>query len=365
MDCNEHFFYLYALRNASEGMLHLPRSKRFIEWVSRYLVSNTQPTHVSVALYDPQKGFFPLKVSAGKNRLPPSLIALQSGSSLVRWFLSLERSADPSVKHCRQWVTSVDLESSQDPLSHLVLQELRRHRTEVCAKIETHDRLAGCLLIGTREDSRPYTPQDIAFFQTLANDIAIEIEREEYFQLSHLDPLTGLLNRYCLDTRFHAMVDRAKESHSEFAITIVDLDHFKQVNDQFGHLVGDRVLKITAEIIQRRIRKSDLVFRYGGDEFLILLGQNKRDPTQPLLQGPEFQADVYQVLERLRQDVASRPYQCFGYAVGVTLSIGVSFYAGEPDKTEGDLIREADQALYASKQKGRNSINVFGPQGST
>lgn len=193
----------------------------------------------------------------------------------MRRFLRIELSPATRSRSSHQIAASEDLAREKEPLSNLTLKELKRHHAELCVKIETHERVRGYVLIGSRESGRPYTEEDRIFFEALANDIAIEIEKEEFYRSSHFDPLTGLLNRQDLETRFKAVIAKAKACGSPYGVALVDLDDFKKVNDTYGHRVGDRVLRIAAEILEAGIRKPDLLFRYGGEEFLLILGKNR------------------------------------------------------------------------------------------
>jgi diguanylate cyclase (GGDEF)-like protein len=127
---------------------------------------------------------------------------------------------------------------------------------------------------------------------------------------------------------------------------MVDLDHFKKVNDTMGHLAGDYVLKETAELLKKSLRKSDVAARYGGEEFAVLL------PETP-------QEGAFILAERIREKLAST---CFNYgeqAIYVTMSIGIAAYSHKTDSSNADLIKKADTALYRAKEGGRNRCCLF------
>jgi diguanylate cyclase (GGDEF)-like protein len=127
---------------------------------------------------------------------------------------------------------------------------------------------------------------------------------------------------------------------------MVDLDHFKKVNDTMGHLAGDYVLKETAELLKKSLRKSDVAARYGGEEFAVLL------PETP-------QEGAFILAERIREKLAST---CFNYgeqAIYVTMSIGIAAYSPKTDSSNADLIKKADTALYRAKEGGRNRCCLF------
>lgn len=156
-----------------------------------------------------------------------------------------------------------------------------------------------------------------------------------------IDPLTGLPNRLALASRFAQAVAQAKVLDAWVSVVMCDLDHFKLVNDTYGHDVGDHVLRTAAYEMRRTLRSFEAVYRLGGEEFLVLL-----PGVRP--------AEALQLADRVRVAVCSRP----AGSVGVTMSCGVASARGaavNPDT----LIREADQALYAAKHAGRNRICTF------
>jgi len=162
------------------------------------------------------------------------------------------------------------------------------------------------------------------------------------------DSLTGLLVRRYLRERLMEEVSRAVRRGTGLAFLMVDIDHFKNVNDKFGHLVGDVVLREVARLIQRSVREIDLVGRYGGEEFAIVL------PEADLELGT-------QIAERIRQTVEQTAIQAYDERVQITVSVGVNFLsAGAP--TAEQLIDRADQVLYRAKRTGRNKVIAVEPE---
>jgi diguanylate cyclase (GGDEF)-like protein len=164
----------------------------------------------------------------------------------------------------------------------------------------------------------------------------------EHRAVATLDPLTGLLNRKALVPRFAELAVQARLSGSSVVVIVCDLDHFKDVNDSYGHERGDRVLHDTANAMRAALRTFELIYRYGGEEFVIVL------PGAPLAEGSE-------VAERVRVAVAAaRPG-----GLDVTLSAGVSAAEGSAVELT-TLFRAADQALYEAKRGGRNRVLTAG-----
>lgn len=157
------------------------------------------------------------------------------------------------------------------------------------------------------------------------------------------DVLTGLANRRSLLMALERDVARACRMHEPYAVMMVDVDHFKAVNDEHGHLAGDQVLCHVASLLRARLRAQDLVGRYGGEEFLILLPQ-----TTP--------GGARELGESLRQAVEQSPYRGDGREIRVTVSLGLCGGVLEPGDGWDRLIQAADQALYAAKIAGRNRV---------
>jgi diguanylate cyclase (GGDEF)-like protein len=154
------------------------------------------------------------------------------------------------------------------------------------------------------------------------------------------DKLTGLFNRSIIDTLIQVEIERAKRNNRPISILLFDIDHFKKINDTYGHDKGDYALKTIAEIVRRTLRKSDYIIRWGGEEFLVIL--------------PETDLDgAIKVAEKIRSNIENYNFKDIGK---VTVSIGVTMLKmGEP---LDNAIKRADEALYVAKNKGRNRVEV-------
>ncbi|MGX7705502.1 GGDEF domain-containing protein [Methylobacterium sp. Gmos1] len=156
-----------------------------------------------------------------------------------------------------------------------------------------------------------------------------------------LDPLTGIFNRRYLDARLVEEVARSQRSGSSLSAVMIDIDHFKSINDRFGHQIGDVVIRKTAELVVRTCRTDDTVVRYGGEELMIL--------------APGIAAREAEVLaESIRTAIARLPSLVDGHAVPVTVSAGVATW--NPGEVAASLVQRADNALYRAKRQGRNRV---------
>ncbi|MEW6442670.1 MAG: diguanylate cyclase [bacterium] len=182
--------------------------------------------------------------------------------------------------------------------------------------------------------------------QKLVHEIAERRKAEEALALAaRTDALTGALNRRAILEHLQYQAVQCERNRSLFTILLCDVDHFKPINDTFGHDVGDLVLRSVSEVLREAVRKQDLVARWGGEEFLMML------PDTDLKGG-------LQVAEKMRKLVNSRVFPVGPHEVRITLSIGVSAYL--PGQKIDDCIKQADQALYQAKHLGRNHVSAAG-----
>ena len=162
------------------------------------------------------------------------------------------------------------------------------------------------------------------------------------------DPLTGLYNRYAFKEILRQEIERAQRYERHLSLLMIDIDHFKKVNDLFGHLVGDEVLEEVADIITSAVRKTDIITRFGGEEFAIILPETTVGHATMLA-------------ERIRKKIEEHDYARLIAKESLTVSIGISNYHTPGRKSDLTLIHSADQALYAAKKEGRNKVVISVP----
>jgi diguanylate cyclase (GGDEF)-like protein len=185
---------------------------------------------------------------------------------------------------------------------------------------------------------------DLQSLESVADICATSIQNAHYVervkQLAYLDGLTGIFNRRFFELRIMEEIERARRYGTGMAVIMVDIDQFKRLNDEFGHLLGDEVLRQVSSVFHQQLRKIDVLCRYGGEEFGILLTQTSAE-------------HAISVAEKLRKTIEQ--WQFPGVPRTVTVSAGVAAF---PDHgtTRDDLVRAADTGLYAAKQAGRNHV---------
>ncbi len=160
---------------------------------------------------------------------------------------------------------------------------------------------------------------------------------------SLLDPLTLLGNRSALDSTLRRELQMAERHHHELSLLMIDVDFFKKINDEYGHHRGDLVLREVAKGIQSACRGSDITFRYGGEEFVVVLGKTDA-------KGAKI------IAERIRQQIANTHIEYNGKDIGVTVSVGIATRQSGGQEHINDLFDRADKALYIAKNSGRNCV---------
>lgn len=205
----------------------------------------------------------------------------------------------------------------------------------------------------TLHSSRPnaFRESELQSLESVADICASSIQNANYLervkQLAYLDGLTGIFNRRFFELRITEEIERARRYGFSMAVVMADIDQFKKLNDEFGHLLGDEVLRQVSSLFHQQLRKMDVVCRYGGEEFAILLNQTTAQ-------------HALGVAEKLRRQVAE--WQFPGVPRTVTISAGVAAFP-EHGASRDEIVRTADTALYAAKQAGRNRVLLATLQG--
>jgi len=201
--------------------------------------------------------------------------------------------------------------------------------------------VAGGYKIGTLcaidQQPRQLSSDQIAVFGDLASLIVDQLALRE---IASVDATTGALTRRCFEIEIHREMTRANRYKHALSLIMLDIDHFKSVNDHYGHAAGDSVLRKVVACIKRELRTHDFVGRLGGDEFVIALPETKTSSAKT-------------VAERIRQTIASTPIDVLSDEIAVTVSLGVTSY-DPSDHHVTDILARADAGLYKAKTGGRN-----------
>jgi len=215
--------------------------------------------------------------------------------------------------------------------------------SRMCIPLVSFGQTLGVLVLDSDQPG-VFQPGETQPLESVADICATAIQNAHYVdrvkQLAYIDGLTGIFNRRFFELRFTEELERARRFNGGMAVIMIDIDQFKHLNDEFGHLLGDEVLRQVSSILHQQLRKIDVVCRYGGEEFAILLSQTN-------------QQHAMAVAEKLRKLVES--WQFPGVPRPVTISAGAASYP-EHGTTRDDLMKAADAGMYAAKQAGRNRV---------
>jgi diguanylate cyclase (GGDEF)-like protein len=200
------------------------------------------------------------------------------------------------------------------------------------------------------DDDLPISPEDLDRFNNLLDHMRLELEslrRDLTEAAQNRDPLTEARNRGSMLSDLREQHALTRRGLQECAVVMIDIDHFKKVNDNFGHGVGDRVLWSTAQCLQHNVRAYDRLYRYGGEEFVLCLPQTSLSVAVAMAERLRLAVGGLRILDTPD-----------GTSVGVTASFGVA--ALDATVTVEEAIERADQAMYAAKKAGRDRVEVFG-----
>ncbi len=222
-----------------------------------------------------------------------------------------------------------------------------RTKSLMCVPIKSKGNIIGVLEIANKITNQPFTKDDLKIIMRIVDHAAIAIERASLYQkmaeLSITDDLTKLFNTRYLDRTLEIEIRRAGRHRSSLSLIFMDIDHFKTINDNYGHLMGSKLLVEMGQLLIKRLRAIDIVARYGGDEFVIVLPQ-----TSP--------SAALGIAERIRKRIEQNIFlKKDGYSLRMTASFGVASYP-ESAKSKEDLLRLADEAMYRVKYQTRNGV---------
>ncbi|ACM92233.1 ggdef domain protein [Nautilia profundicola AmH] len=221
----------------------------------------------------------------------------------------------------------------------------------ICIPFSASGNFTGILKININSEAeKKHINKNLPYIKAYLNEVSAIIEAKYTLELLHnqsiKDPLTNLFNRRHLENILPMLIAAAQRRNEKLAFLMIDMDYFKTVNDTYGHKAGDTVLKTLANILINNVRKSDIVIRYGGEEFLIIL------------QNIKSYEDAINIAEKIRTSIENTKIQLDNTVIQKTISIGISLFP-EHCKQGWECIKYADIALYKAKENGRNQVVLF------
>jgi len=217
-------------------------------------------------------------------------------------------------------------------------------RSIACIPMVVFNEVIGVINVTNKRHGKEFTDDDVEMLKAVADQAAVAINKAQLWDMAVTDSLTGLYVRRYFMVKLQEELVRAERYNNILSIVMADLDGFKNINDTYGHDMGDRVLKAIGQFLQQNIRDVDVVARYGGDEFVIMI--------------PEAaQESAYILSERLRKQFSELKFENLP---PITISLGIATYPSEGPELE-DIIKKADSAMYAAKRAGRNKVVKYTP----
>jgi len=296
------------------------------------------PGNWSLLLADGETGELRFEIAVGRGSKKLKGMTIKPGEGVAGW---VAKEKKPLLVN----------DVSKDPRFSNRLDSITRYKTRsiICVPLMAKDKCLGAIELINRPRTKKFTEEDLLLLSTLAGYSAIAIENAIYFKKIHdltiTDDLTHLYNARHLHDRLEDEIERARRFKYSLSMIFIDLDYFKNVNDQHGHLCGSKVLKEAAFVLNSHIRAIDTAFRYGGDEFIILMPKtNKKNARMVAL--------------KLRDAIRKHLFlQDEGLSYKLTASFGVATYPEDTsDRTA--LLHLADNAMYKVKNKTRDGVEV-------
>jgi len=326
-------YNLSLLYSIGRAMTYISDLKSLLEYILNQAIQITGAEKGSIMLYDIEKNILSIRVLAG---LKDEGFQKKVNNNEIKC-----RSFKPG-----EGIAGKVFQTSQP----IVLDKAREEEMFIepdssfvqsiaCIPMMVYSDTIGVINVTNKLDDSRFTEEDVELLKAVADQAAVAINKAQLWEMAVTDSLTGLYVRRYIMVKLQEELHRADRYRKGLSVVMADLDQFKRINDTYGHTIGDRVLKVVSQFFLRNIRDIDILSRYGGEEFLILLPEASKD-------------EAYSVSERLRKKLVEFKVDDLPQ---LTVSLGIASYPRDSQNVEG-LINKADAALYAAKQTGRNKV---------
>ena len=209
--------------------------------------------------------------------------------------------------------------------------------------------IIGCISLNSNR-ANAFKAEDLQFFSVIGYQMGAALKHFQRFSsvrtMATYDTLTGLFNRRYFEERLALETEKAFRSGAPISLIMVDIDHFKKVNDTFGHTEGDKVLREISFVLRSSVRKKDVVARYGGEEFILILPDASQEESS-------------MIAERIRRMVENNPFEVGNIRLKLTVSLGIAHFPTVRPSSMEEFVRMADLALYDAKRGGRNQACMY------
>jgi len=313
--------------------------KEVLNKIMEVIAEVFQPENWSLLLLDEEREELYFEIAVGQSSKKLKEIRLKLGEGIGGWV----------AKNAKPLITD---DAYLDPRFAKWVDEKTGFKTRsiACVPLISKGKVLGVIELLNAEPKKR-TDKEIQLLEALADLVAIAIENARFVErireLTIIDDVTGLYNSRHLHTLLETEISRAFRYHNSFSLIFLDLDHFKLVNDNYGHLVGSRLLREVGQLFRYNLRTIDWALRYGGDEFIIILPQTNKK-------------EAILVCKRLRETLNQTIFfEKEKLNIRIFASYGISSFPEDAQDKEG-IIKLADQAMYLVKRSGRNGIALAG-----
>ncbi len=342
MELNKTIHNLSILYNISQAVNFIDDLKRLISVILDKAIETVNAEKGSLMLYDHTDNTLQVKVVFGlkdketENAINNGLIECQkiSPDTGIAGKVYTEK---------KSIITNL---GGNDPRFHMTKDNNDNVSSLICVPLIAKGECIGIINITNKKNGKLFNKKDLEFVEALANQAAIAVDNAQLYELATKDGLTKLYIHRHFYLLLESEINRVHRYHHVLSLLIMDIDEFKSVNDTYGHLVGDMVLKEIANVIQKTIRHVDIPARYGGEEFTIIMPETSLFTS--LVIAERLRRKISEIEVKVDENTFIRP----------TVSIGVAEYPNAADNIK-DLMESADKALYMSKQNGKNCIHYY------
>jgi len=324
---------LSLLYSIGKAMNYISDLKKLLQFILGQAIEITSAEKGSLMLYDMETNHLNIRVLAGSeakayqekvNNNEIKCRSFKPGEGIAgRVFLTAKPIVVNNIKKDNVFVDS----------------EASYVRSIACIPMIVYNDVIGVINVTNKRYGMQFTDDDVEMLKAVADQAAVAINKAQLWDMAVTDSLTGLYVRRYFMVKLHEEVHRAERYNNILSIVMADLDRFKNINDTYGHDVGDRVLKEIGRFLQQNVRDLDMVARYGGEEFVIMIPEAAKDAACSMS-------------ERLRKKFSRLKFENLPQ---ITMSLGIATFPFDGKQPE-DLLKKADAAMYAAKKAGRNQV---------